>query len=164
MDRFAGWWGHRKTDRFQMKSEFIPTPGAAGYQLSNPPVVCVAALRASLELFSEATMPRLRAKSLRLTAYLERLVRSQLADSVRIITPTDPEQRGAQLSIVFTNGVPLRKMCDKLIEQGVIVDIREPDVMRVAPAPIYNSFQDVYDIIELISLTMVMVMSAESKL
>ena len=97
--------------------------------------MCVAALRASLELFSEASMARLRSKSVKLTAYLERLVRSQLSESVKIITPTDPHQRGAQLSVVFTNGVPLRELCDRLIEQGVIVDIREPDVMRVAPAP-----------------------------
>ena len=106
-------------------------------------------------------MPRIRAKSERLTAFLEKLVRHELSEAVRIITPTDPAQRGAQLSLVFTNAVPLRELCEKLSEEGVIVDIREPDVMRVAPAPLYNSFSDVFVFIALLKEAMAVVMDAK---
>jgi kynureninase len=146
--RFAGWWGHRKEDRFVMAHEFHPTPGADGYQLSNPPVITCAALRASLDVFDAATMPAIRAKSVRLTAYLEHLVDTLLEGQVSIITPRDPSQRGAQLSLVFNTNV--KAIYKRLIEEGVIVDIREPFAMRVAPAPLYNSFHDVWQFVTLL--------------
>lgn len=147
LHRFAGWWGHRKTDRFAMRSAFDASPGAFGFQLSNPSVLCIAALRASLELFDEATMPRLRRKSLALTAYLEQLLRHRLPH-VKIMTPSDYKQRGAQLSLEFPASTPLRTVYNLLQRESVIVDIREPSAMRVAPAPLYNSFRDCWDFVD----------------
>lgn len=145
--RLAGWWGHRKEDRFQMRPEFVPTPGAAGYQLSNPPVLPVVALRASLDLFAAAGMDRLRAKSVRLVAFLEHCLHTRLGDRVRVVTPEDPARRGCQLSLNFAlpDGVPIRAVNDALSRDGVVCDVREPNVMRVAAAPLYNSFQDLWD-------------------
>jgi kynureninase len=116
-----------------MGPDFVPTPGASGWQLSNPPVLPMAALRASLELFDEATMARLRAKSLALTRYLESLLARLLKEEVRIITPTDPEARGAQLSLFFQ--VPVRNVYKRLGEEGVIVDIREVSGVRCEVVP-----------------------------
>jgi len=142
LPRFAGWWGHDKETRFCMGPDFHGIPGAEGWQLSNPSILPAAVLRASLELFDEAGMERLRAKSELLTGYLEFLLDQQRSERFSIITPHDPTQRGAQLSLrIPKNG---RAICDKLAEQGVICDWREPDIMRVAPAPLYNSFSDVY--------------------
>lgn len=140
----AGWWGHRLEDRFQMGTEFHPCEGAYRYRLSNPPVLMVACLRASLDLFDEAGMDRLRAKSIQLTAYLEWLIVNILPENtVRIFTPSDPSQRGCQLSLSFING-GVEVIHEALENQGVICDVRKPDVMRVAPTPLYNSFNDVY--------------------
>ncbi|HMT08740.1 MAG TPA: kynureninase [Pyrinomonadaceae bacterium] len=138
LPRFAGWWGNNKQTRFLMGPDFDCLAGAEGWQLSNPPILQMAALRASLEIFDEATMPALRAKSLKLTAYLE----SRLKDigGIQIITPTDPAQRGCQLSI----RVGGKGLHDRLSARGVFVDWREPDVIRVAPVPLYNSFEDVH--------------------
>ncbi len=142
LPRFAGWWGHDKETRFRMGPDFHAIPGAEGWQLSNPSILPAATLRASLELFDEAGMERLRAKSELLTGYLEFLLDQQRSDRFSIITPRDPAHRGAQLSLrIPKNG---RAICDKLAEQGVICDWREPDIMRVAPVPLYNSFSDVY--------------------
>ena len=97
--RFAGWWGHDQASRFRMEGNFVPTPGADGWQLSNPPILGLAPLRASLDLFASAGMDKLRARSLELTAYLEQLIRARLSDTLQIVTPREPERRGAQLSL-----------------------------------------------------------------
>lgn len=140
--RLAGWWGHRKSDRFAMGSEFVPTQGAAGWQLSNPPVLQVASLRASLDVFAAAGgMPALRVRSLALTAYLRALLAELLPGRVSVLTPEEDEAHGAQLSLVFT--VPVRAVQARLGAEGITVDVREPHVMRVAPAPLYNTAEDV---------------------
>jgi len=142
LPRFAGWWGHDKSSRFQMPSQFQPIPGAEGWQLSNPSILSLAALRASMAIFDEATMARLRAKSETLTAYLEFLLAQQANEEFSILTPRDPAQRGAQLSLQVTKGG--RAVCDRLARQGILCDWREPDILRVAPVPLYNSFADVH--------------------
>ena len=140
--RLAGWWGHDKETRFLMGPEFKPLAGAEGWQISNPPILQMAALRASLEIFDEAGMDALREKSLRLTGYLESLLREIGNDRISTITPSDPDQRGCQLSLSLNTGG--KELYEQLIERGVYCDWREPSVIRVAPAPLYNSFQDVY--------------------
>uniref|UniRef100_A0A7S4RHQ5 Kynureninase n=1 Tax=Alexandrium monilatum TaxID=311494 RepID=A0A7S4RHQ5_9DINO len=147
--RLTGWWGHRKEDRFEMEHHFVPSPGAQSFMLSNPPVLCVAALRASTDLFARAGMERLRAKSLKLTAYLEHLIHTEVGQEyVEIITPNDPQQRGCQLSLVFKSD--MGKVHEALGRHGVVCDIRKPSVMRIAPAPLYNSFSDVFDFVRLL--------------
>jgi kynureninase len=143
LPRFAGWWGHDKATRFQMQPGFVPTPGADGWQLSNPPILALAPLRVSLELFRRAGMSALCEKSTQLTAYLEWLVHTQLADVLEVVTPAAPERRGAQLSIrVLAGRERGRALFDELMTRGIIVDWREPDVIRVAPVPLYNRFAD----------------------
>lgn len=141
LPRYAGWWGHDEKTRFQMGAEFHAMQGAEGWQLSNPPILALAPLRASLEIFAQAGIDRLRVKSRTLTAYLEHLLQEQKSDKYAIITPRDPEQRGAQLSIRIRGG---REICDRLISEGVLGDWREPDTYRVAPVPLYNTYKDVY--------------------
>ncbi|AHX12500.1 kynureninase [Dyella jiangningensis] len=143
LPRFAGWWGHDKTTRFQMGPHFEPTYGADGWQLSNPPILALAPLRVSLEIFRRAGMQRLREKSLRLTGYLEWLVHSELNQVLEVVTPGDPERRGAQLSIRVLGGRARgRSLFEYLMEHGVIGDWREPDVIRISPTPLYNRFAD----------------------
>lgn len=142
LPRFAGWWGHDKETRFLMGDEFHPMCGAEGWQISNPPILQMAALRASLEIFHEAGMSNLRMKSEVLTAYLEFLLKEIETERIEIITPADPKQRGCQLSIRVRESD--HSLFDAISEAGVIADWREPDVIRVAPAPLYNSFTDVY--------------------
>mmetsp|Transcript_14108 Transcript_14108/g.21108 ORF Transcript_14108/g.21108 Transcript_14108/m.21108 type:complete len:454 (-) Transcript_14108:100-1461(-) len=149
MNRFSGWWGHRLEDRFQMDPEFIPVEGAYGFRLSNPPVVCVACVRASLDVFDKAGMPALRAKSVRLTAYLEYLIKEELADDVSIFTPVDPDARGCQLSLTFNKG-NVDDIFEKLKGYGVVCDVRKPNIMRIAPTPLYNSFTDVFDFVSIL--------------
>jgi kynureninase len=142
--RFAGWWGHDPTRRFQMGPAFAATPGADGWQLSNPPVLALAPLRASLELFGRAGMGALRQKSLRLTAYLEALIRERLADTLQVVTPREPGRRGAQLSLRVAAGHEHgRSLFEYLATVGVLGDWREPDVIRISPAPLYNTHADV---------------------
>jgi len=143
LPRFAGWWGHDKATRFQMGPEFIPTHGADGWQLSNPPILSLAPMRVSLDLFHRAGMQRLREKSLQLTGYLEWLVQTQLPDVLEVVTPKEPERRGAQLSIRVLGGrTQGRALFEYLIDNGIIGDWREPDVIRISPVPLYNRFVD----------------------
>lgn len=141
--RFAGWWGHEKSTRFQMGSQFVPTVGADGWQLSNPPILALAPLRVSLEIFHRAGMHNLRAKSQRLTAYLIWLIERELEGVLSVVTPTAPDQRGAQLSLrVHGPRDSGRALFDHLGTQHIIGDWREPDVIRVAPTPLYNRYAD----------------------
>jgi kynureninase len=143
LPRFAGWWGHDKASRFQMGPEFVPTPGADGWQLSNPPILALAPLRVSLEIFHRAGMTRLRAKSEQLTGYLEWLVRSQLGDVLEIVTPAETARRGAQLSLRVLGGRERgRALFEHLMSRGIVGDWREPDVIRISPAPLYNRHAD----------------------
>lgn len=147
VNRLSGWWGSDKESRFAMENRFVPIPGAAGFQVSNPSVLDITSLNASLEVFKKAGgMGPLRGKSLKLTAYLENLLLTSphFDSSFKIITPWDPEQRGAQLSLKLESGL-LDVVIKELEERGVIVDERRPDVIRVAPAPLYNTFKDVYE-------------------
>lgn len=146
LPRFAGWWGHDETTRFLMGPDFHPMAGAEGWQLSNPPILALAALRASMEIFSEAGMEPLRSKSVSLTGYMEFLLGQLASSKVSIITPQEPEHRGAQLSIrVPGDG---RQLCSRLAAEGVIGDWREPDTFRLAAVPLYNSYQDVYRFVQ----------------
>ena len=146
LKRFTGWWGHNKQTRFNMRHEFDPIPGAEGWQLSNPPILSLAAIRASLAIFDEAGFENIRAKSVKITNYLEYLLKEIEGDQIEIITPQNPEERGCQLSIKVKNANKV--LFDKLMAVGVISDWREPNVIRVAPAPLYNSFEDVYKMVE----------------
>jgi len=146
INRFGGWWGHNKERRFLMENTFDPMQGAEGWQLSNAPVMGMAVLKASLDIFDEAGIHELRTKSLKLTSYLEFIFNDVVNEfpgiQLQIITPSDPEQRGAQLSIKLIGTD--KSFFDKLTKAGVISDFRSPDVIRLAPAPLYNSFEDVY--------------------
>ncbi|KYG81065.1 kynureninase [Roseivirga ehrenbergii] len=150
LDRFAGWWGHDEKERFKMKKGFQPMPGADGWQLSNVNVISTASHLAALELFDEVGIEKLRKKSLKLTGYLEFLIKDIAGDSgiFEIITPSDPEQRGCQLSIFFHKDG--RRLFDALAAAGVIADWREPNVIRIAPVPLYNCFEDVYQFAHLL--------------
>jgi len=141
--RFAGWWGHDQASRFRMGPHFAPMPGADGWQLSNPPILALAPLRVSLAIFRRAGMDALRYKSVALTAYLEKLIRERLDNVLDIGTPREPERRGCQLSLRVRAGRESgRSLFDFLNENGVIVDWREPDVIRASPTPLYNRRMD----------------------
>ena len=148
--RFAGWWGHERKTRFQMGPEFVPTPGADGWQLSNPPILGLAPLLASLELFDKAGgLTALRTKSEKLTGFLEALIRARVPETLQIVTPAEPERRGCQLSLRVTGGRERgRELFEYLSSIGTIGDWREPDVIRISPAPLYNKFMDVYRFVE----------------
>jgi kynureninase len=146
LPRFGGWWGHDKATRFQMKNGFQPMEGAEGWQLSNVPILGMSAMKASLEVFAEAGMIALREKSEKLTGYLEYTVDQLTADfpdaNISVITPRDPAQRGCQISIDLAGRE--RQLFDDMIAAGVIADFREPCIIRMAPVPLYNSFEDVF--------------------
>ncbi len=148
LPRFAGWWGHDKETRFLMGDKFIPIKGAEGWQLSNPPIFQMASLRASLEIFDEARMKNLVEKSKQLTGYLEFLLNQIKDERISVITPSNPEERGCQLSIRVKNAD--KNLFKAIPEKGVIADWREPDVIRVAPVPLYNSFMDVWKFVEIL--------------
>ncbi|HEY0179879.1 MAG TPA: kynureninase [Dokdonella sp.] len=143
LPRFAGWWGHDATTRFGMGPEFVPAHGADGWQLSNPPILALAPLRVSLAIFRRAGIERLRAKSEALTAYLDSLIRAHLAGVLEIVTPAEPARRGCQLSLrVLGSRDDGRALYEHLHARGVIVDWREPDVIRASPTPLYNRHAD----------------------
>ncbi|WP_159018347.1 kynureninase [Algibacter sp. L3A6] len=146
LNRFTGWWSHNKKTRFNMRGEFDQLPGAEGWQLSNPPILSMAAIKASLDIFKEVGIEKLTAKSKKLTGYFEFLLNDLGEDAIKIITPTNPDERGCQLSIQVKNAN--KTLHNKLTEAGVISDWREPDVIRCAPVPLYNSFEDVYQLVE----------------
>ncbi len=150
LPRFAGWWGHDETQRFRMEKGFVPMPGAAGWQLSNAQIFSFAAHKAALDIFQEAGMPALRLKSEALTAYLEYLLGElcQQGLPLQIITPSNPAQRGCQLSVMA--GPQGRNLFDFLTAHGAVCDWREPDVIRLAPVPLYNRFQDVHALYQLL--------------
>ena len=144
LPRLAGWWGNDPDTRFRMhlQPEFVPRLGADGWQISNPPILAMAPLQASLAIFDEATMPALRAKSLRLTGYLHHLLDRIPSKRFEVITPSDPAGRGCQLSILAHHKPA--ELFHSLESQGVVGDFREPNVIRVAPVPLYNTFHDVW--------------------
>ena len=146
LPRFAGWWGNDEKTRFLMEPGFHPQEGAGGWQMSNAQILPMAVHRASLDLFAEAGMDRLRKKSLQLTGYLEYLLNQIGSDEFQIITPTNPAERGCQLSIQFHQRG--RAFFEALGKAGIIADWREPDVIRLAPTPLYNSFEDVFRLAE----------------
>lgn len=148
LPRFSGWWNHNKATRFNMRQPFDVMPGAEGWQLSNPPILSMAAIRASLEVFDQVGMAALREKSEKLTGYFEYLINQIDTDRIKIITPSDPRQRGCQLSIQVKDAD--KSLHNALMEHHVITDWREPDVIRCAPVPLYNSFQDVYHMVEIL--------------
>ncbi|HQX56467.1 MAG TPA: kynureninase, partial [Pyrinomonadaceae bacterium] len=148
LPRLAGWWGHNKGTRFLMGPTFDPISGAEGWQISNPPILQMAALRASLEIFAEAGMFALREKSIKLTAYLEQLLAAVDDGRISVITPGDPDQRGCQLSIRVKNAD--KGLYSAIAAHGVVADWREPDVIRVAPVPLYNSFGDVQKFVQIL--------------
>ncbi|XP_038577923.1 kynureninase [Micropterus salmoides] len=149
-----GWWGHDLKTRFQMNNVMELQPGVSGFRLSNQPILLVCPLQASLEVFNMTSMQALRKKSLLLTGYLEYLIQHYYTEDptqphkphVRIITPSDPQQRGCQLSLSFS--VHIRKVFQELEKRGVACDMREPSVLRIAPVPLYNSFSDVHRFID----------------
>jgi kynureninase len=141
--RFAGWWGHDQATRFQMGPEFRPTPGADGWQLSNPSIFSLAPLRSSLEVFHRASIGRLREKSVRLTRYLADLLQQEVPNLIEVRTPAEDERRGAQLSLRVKGSRDTGKaLFEFLAADGIVADWREPDIIRVAPTPLYNRYSD----------------------
>lgn len=149
LPRFAGWWGNAEETRFNMQKEFIPQPGAAGWQQSNAQIFPMAIHRAALELFDAADMDELRKKSVKLTGYLEYLIQHYNIPHLQIITPANSGERGCQISLLTGNNG--KQLFDKLSEQGVIADWRQPNVIRVAPVPMYNTFEDVWQFVQLLN-------------
>ena len=148
LNRFTGWWSHDKETRFNMRDAFNQLAGAEGWQLSNPPILSMAAIKASLDLFSEVSMETLTKKSKKLTGYLAFLLEQLGKDVIHIITPKDEQHRGCQLSIQVKNSN--QSLHSKLLEAGVLTDWREPNVIRCAPVPFYNSFEDIYNMVAIL--------------
>ena len=152
INRFAGWWGHDKASRFKMENNFKAIGTAEGWQLSNPPVLSLAAIRGSLDTIDLAGgIGALRRKSLKLSQYLMDLIEAELADSIHIITPREDEARGCQVSLMVTvEGLDGKAMFDALEKNGVTTDWREPNVIRVAPVPLYNSYEDAFHFVRIL--------------
>lgn len=146
LNRFIGWWSHNKDTRFKMRDKFDQLPGAEGWQLSNPPILSMAAIRASLDVFKQANFEKLCEKSKHLTGYFEFLLNELGNPNIKIITPNNPNERGCQLSIQVTNAN--KTLHQQLTNAGIITDWREPDVIRCAPVPLYNTFMDVFEFVE----------------
>ena len=148
LPRFAGWWNHNKETRFNMRQPFDVMEGAEGWQLSNPPILSMAAIKASLDIFEKVGMDALVKKSKKLTGFFEYLVNEIASDNIKIITPTNPNERGCQLSLQVKNVD--KNLHKKLTENNIITDWREPDVIRCAPVPMYTSFEDVYHMVTIL--------------
>ena len=148
LPRFAGWWNHNKETRFNMRQPFDVMSGAEGWQLSNPPILSMAAIKASLDIFEKVGMDALVKKSKKLTGFFEYLVNEIASDTIEIITPTNPNERGCQLSLQVKNAD--KNLHKKLTENNIITDWREPDVIRCAPVPMYTSFEDVYHMVTIL--------------
>ena len=148
LPRFAGWWNHNKETRFNMRQPFDVMEGAEGWQLSNPPILSMAAIKASLDIFEKVGMDALVKKSKKLTGFFEYLVNEIASDTIKIITPTNPNERGCQLSLQVKNAD--KNLHKKLTENNIITDWREPDVIRCAPVPMYTSFEDVYHMVTIL--------------
>jgi kynureninase len=148
LPRLAGWWGNDPATRFQMPDKFVPRLGADGWQISNPPIFSLAPVRASLAIFDQACMPALRAKSEQLTRYLENLLDQLPPGRFEIVTPRDSRRRGCQLSILVHDRP--RELMAALKANGVVCDFREPDVLRLAPVPLYNSFHEVWSFVRIL--------------
>ncbi|MDX1380936.1 MAG: kynureninase [Xanthomonadales bacterium] len=149
LPRLHGWWGHDKETRFLMGPEFVPAPGVDAWQLSNPPIYAMVPLRVSLQLFDEAGMATLREKSLALTGYFRALVRARLHDRLQVITPAEPDRHGCQLSLRVRAGRDAgRALFEGLTGSGVITDWREPDIIRAAPVPLYNRYEDCWRFVD----------------
>ena len=148
LKRLTGWWGQNKSKRFKMREELDISNGAEGWQLSNPAILSMAAIKASLELFRKVGMNKLRMKSIKLTGYLEYLILQMNNKNIDIITPKDPNQRGCQLSIKLNNSK--KSLHENLRLNNVITDWRDPNVIRCAPVPFYNSYQDVYNFVKIL--------------
>ena len=148
LKRLTGWWGQNKSKRFKMREELDISNGAEGWQLSNPAILSMAAIKASLELFRKVGMNKLRMKSIKLTGYLEYLILQMNNKNIDIITPKDPNQRGCQLSIKLNNSN--KSLHENLRLNNVITDWRDPNVIRCAPVPFYNSYQDVYNFVKIL--------------
>jgi kynureninase len=148
--RLAGWWGHDVATRFQMRPEFQAAVGAAGWQVSNPSILSAAPLLASLEIFQAARMERVREKSLLLTGFLEFLLQP-LSEHVQIVTPRNPAARGAQLSLRILGPADRgQRVFDWLSRHAAVCDWRDPDIIRITPAPLYNQFEEVFRVVELL--------------
>jgi kynureninase len=144
LPRLTGWWGHRSGTRFEMSAQFEPAEGAAAWAVSNPPILSSAPLRAALPLFASAGMPALRAKSVGLTGYFETLLKQLAGEHLCIVTPADPAQRGCQLSVRLMHGAERgRRVFQALTARGIVADWREPDIIRFAPVPMYNNYEEV---------------------
>lgn len=147
--RFAGWWGHEKNTRFQMGPQFVPTIGAEGWQLSNPPILALAPLRVSLDIFRRAGADLRHAKARKLTGYLEWLIDERVSDVLEIVTPREPARRGSQLSLrVKGPRESGRSLFEHLQAAGIVVDWREPDIIRASPTPLYNRYMDCLRLVE----------------
>jgi kynureninase len=151
LPRLAGWWGNDPATRFQMHEQraFVPRPGADGWQVSNPPILAMAPLRASLALFDEAGMPSLRARSERLTGYLQYLLDRLAPGRIEVITPRDPQQRGCALSMLVQDQP--QEVLARLQAAGVLADFRPPNVIRVAPVPLYNTFHEAWQFVQILT-------------
>ena len=148
LPRFAGWWNHNLETRFNMRLPFDVIPGAEGWQLSNAPILAMAPIKASLDMFDQVGMDALRAKSEKLTGFFEYLIHEIGSEDIKIITPKNPKERGCQLSVQVKNAN--KELHHKLTEKNVITDWREPDVIRCAPAPMYNTFEDVFRMVTIL--------------
>lgn len=156
LPRFTGWWGQTKTTRFDMGPDFTPIFGAEGWQISNPPILSMAPLLASMDIFQRACLERLREKSVALTGFLQRLIEGLLQGSVEVITPGAPQDRGCQLSLRLARPAHAARRChQRLTAAGIIGDWREPDIVRFAPTPLYNSYSDVFAAVDGLSRAMI---------
>ncbi len=148
LPRFEGWWGQNKSTRFLMGDDFDPIPTVEAWQLSNPPILSMAAIFASLKVFEQAGFEKLVEKSRKMTAFMIKALEASEIEGLNVITPQNPEERGCQLSLVFEGKD--KRFYNRFFENGIIADWREPNVVRMAPVPLYNRFEDIIDFIEIL--------------